>query len=90
MDNRLVYIEFHDCLHGFFSWRGTGMATTDFKPTQELAYLDQVPLHVIFINLRKAYNAMDRDRCMEILLGYGVGPKMQRLIQFFWDNAELV
>ena len=27
---------------------------------------------------------------MEILVGYGVGPKMQRLIQFFWDNAELV
>ena len=33
---------------------------------------------------------MIRDRCMEILVGYGVGPKMQKLIQFFWDNAELV
>ena len=32
---------------------------------------------------------MDRDRCLEILAAYGVGPKMLRLIQFFWDNAVL-
>ena len=33
---------------------------------------------------------MDRDRCTEIIVGYGVGPKIQKLIQFFWDDAELV
>ena len=33
---------------------------------------------------------MDRDRCMEILVGYGVRPTKRKLIQFFWDNAELV
>ena len=29
---------------------------------------------------------MDRDRYMVILVGYGVGQKMQKLIQFFWDK----
>ena len=90
MDTRLSSIKFHDCLHGFLSGRGTGTATTEVKLTQQLAYLEQAPLYGIFIDLKKAYDAMDRERCMEIMRGYGVGPNILRLIQFFWDNAELV
>ena len=44
----------------------------------------------MFVDLLKAYDAMDRDRCLEILVAYGVGPKMCRLIKYFWDNADLV
>ncbi len=33
---------------------------------------------------------MDRERCLLILEGYGVGPRMIRLIQNFWRNAVLV
>ena len=45
----------------------------------------------IFIDLlRKAYDAMDRDRCVKILDGYGVGPNILRLIVNCWDQAELV
>ncbi|EJK51098.1 hypothetical protein THAOC_29764, partial [Thalassiosira oceanica] len=35
-------------------------------------------------------DAMDRDRCMEIMEGYGVGPNMMRLIRTFWDEQKLV
>ncbi|KAL9183034.1 hypothetical protein ACHAXT_004821 [Thalassiosira profunda] len=42
------------------------------------------------LDLRKAFDAMDRGRCLEILEGYGVGPNMRRLIKCFWDNALLV
>ena len=45
---------------------------------------------MIFIDLMKAYDAMDREPCREILVGYGVGPDMIRLIMFFWDNVTLV
>lgn len=62
----------------------------EVKLTQQLAYMDQVLLYGIFIDLKKAYDAMDRDIYTEILTGYGVGPKMRKLVQFFWDNAELV
>ena len=83
MDGRLKSIELHDCLHGFLAGRGTGTAITEVKLTQQLAYLDQAPLYGIFIDLRKAYDAMDRGRCTEIMKGYGVGPNILRLIQFF-------
>ena len=49
-----------------------------------------MPLYGVFIDLRKAYNAMDRGRCLEILKAYGVGPEMLRVIGFFWDHAVLV
>ena len=55
-----------------------------------MAYMEQVPLYGIFIGLKKAYDAIDRDRCMEILVVYGVCVNMRKLIQFFWDNAKLV
>ena len=58
--------------------------------TQQLAYLEQEALYMVFIALRKTYDAMDRGRCLEILGEYGVGPNMLRLISYFWDNVELV
>ena len=62
MNKRLKKNEFQDCLHGFLGGRGTSMATTEVKLTQQLAYMDQVPLYDIFIDLKKDYDAMDMDR----------------------------
>ena len=76
MDRRLNAILFHDCLHGYMAKRGTGTATVDAKLAQQLAYLEQHPLYRIFINLRKAFDTMDRRRCIKILKGYGIGPNM--------------
>ena len=90
MDTRLNVIKFHDCLHGFVKKRGCGTATLEAKLVQQLCFIRQTPLFTEFLDLRKAYDAMDRERCLEILEGYGVGPKMLRLIKFFWDYAELV
>ena len=90
MNERLKSIEFHDCLHGFLAGRGTGTATIEVKLTQQLAYIKQVPLYGIFINLRKAYDSMDRGRVLEILKGYGVGPNLLRVLRYFWDQTVLV
>ena len=90
MDGRLNIIELHDCLHGFRSGRGTGTATLEAKLAQQLAYVEQEPLFGVYIDLRKAYDAMDRDRCLLIVEAYGVGPNMLRLIKAFWDEATLV
>ena len=76
MDTRLGVIEFHPSLHGFVKGRGCGTAGIEAKLAQQFAYLKQRPLYGIFIDLRKAYDAMDRDRCMEIMEGYGVGPNI--------------
>ena len=85
-------IKFHDCLHGFVQKRGCGTAVLEAKllQLQQLAYLQQTPLFGVFIDLKKAYDAMDRERCIQILKGYGAGERAMRLICNFWDQASFV
>ena len=37
-------------------------------------------LYVIFLDLTKAYDALDRSRCLDILEGYSVGPSARMLL----------
>jgi hypothetical protein len=50
------------------------------KLTQQLDHLEQVPFYGVFLDLKKALDSMNYERCLLILGGYGVGPKMIRLI----------
>ena len=47
-------------------------------------------LYVIFLDLHKAYAALDRSRCLEILEGYDVGPQARRLLQTYWRRLTMV
>ena len=47
-------------------------------------------LYVIFLDLTKAYDALDRSRCLEILEGYGVGPSTRRLLTTSWRCLTMV
>jgi len=64
-------VEFHDTLHGFRAKRGTGTAVIEAKLIQQLAARRQVPLYEVFLDLRKAYDTLDRQGALEILEGYG-------------------
>ena len=66
-------ITFHDFIHGFQASRGTGTATLKAKMLQNLSALSEEVMYVIFLDLHKVYDALDRSRCPEILEGYGVG-----------------
>ena len=68
-------ITFHDLLHGFREGRGTGTATLEAKLLHQLAAMREEVLYVIFLDLHKAYDALDRSRCLEILEQYRVGPR---------------
>jgi len=83
-------IEFHDCLHGFLAKRGTGTATIEAKLMQQLAAMDQVPLFEVFLDLKKAYDTLDRGRMLQILEAYGVGPRVLALLRTFWDQQKVV
>ena len=83
VDERLSKIELHDALHGFRAKRGCGTGIMEAKLVQQLAYREQCPLFGIFLDLRKAYDAMDRGRCLDILRDAGVGPKTIRILKAF-------
>ena len=46
----------------------------------QLAGIVHEPLFQVFIDMRKAYDDLYRGRRMEIIRGYGLGPKLQRLL----------
>ena len=55
-------ITYHEFLHGFRAGRGTGTATLEANLLQQLAALREKVLYVIFLDLHKSYNALDRSR----------------------------
>ena len=83
-------VQFHDALHGFRAHRGCGTAVIEAKLFQQLAKIQQVPVYEVFLDLRKAYDSVDRGRLLEILEGYGVGANALRLLRQFWDSQQIV
>ncbi len=70
---RLLSVEFHDSLHGRLLGRGTGNATIEAKLHQSLAWRDQCLLYQIYMDLKKAYDALDQEQTLKILAAYGLG-----------------
>ena len=83
-------ITYHNALHGFMSDRGMGTATLEAKLLQQLAALREEVLYVILLDLTKAYDALDRSRCLEILEGYGVSLNARRLLKTYWRRLTMV
>ena len=77
MDHQLEVIALHDSLHGCCNGQGTDTAMIKAKLVQQLAHIEQVPFYRVFIDLKKAFDAMDWERCLLILEGHGVGPNMR-------------
>jgi hypothetical protein len=90
MDHRLNAIKLHDCLHGCHMHRETGTGVIEAKLAQQLSYLELKPFYGVFLDLRKAFDSMDQERCIMILEGYGAGPRMIQLIRGYWRNAIMV
>ena len=67
MERRLQKLDLHESLHGGLKSKGTGTAIMEMKLAQGLAQLDQMPMWATFIDLRKVFNAIDRERLLEIL-----------------------
>jgi hypothetical protein len=75
MDRRLDTIELHDCLHGCRAHHRIGTGVIEAKMVQQLSYLEMKPFYGVFLDLKKAFDLMDRERCIMILEGYGACPR---------------
>ena len=85
-------ITYHKLLHRFWAGRGTGTATATLKTKllHQLAALREEVLYVIFMGLHKAYDALDRSRCLKILEGYGLVPQAFRILRTYWGRLRMV
>ena len=66
---------YHNVLHGFWDVRGAGTAAIDAKLIEQLTATREAVLLEVFLDLQKAYNALDQNRSLELLAAYGVGPR---------------
>ena len=80
--NQIVTLD--DVLRGFRAGRGMGTATLEAKLLHQLAGISHELLFQVFLDVQKAYNSLDRGRCVEILRGHGIRQNMVRLIAHHW------
>jgi hypothetical protein len=73
-------ISFCDALHGFQP--GQGMMTAII----EVKCLAHLPIFKIFIDLKKAYDTLDKECMLEILDWYGIGEGTT--LQLIWQFCD--
>jgi hypothetical protein len=83
-------INFDDSIHGFREQRGTGTAIIQQKLRMQLNIANKETGKHVFLDVKKAYDTLDRERTIEILRGYNVGPNILRIIEHFWDRHTIV
>ena len=55
----------------------------ELKIEQELDILDQEPLFLVLLDLRKEYDTVDQERLIMKLYGYSVIPRLCGLLKTF-------
>ena len=81
---------FHDVLHGFQVGQVTRTTSLKSKLLHQLVVMREEVLYKVFLDLQKAYETLDQYRCMDILVGYGVDLRMERILKDYWDHLPIV
>ena len=77
-------IEFHDTLHILCTGRSMGIDSLKAKLIHHLMAMRYEVLHDIYLDIHKAYDALDCGGCLDILVTYRVGPLALRLLWRYW------
>jgi Reverse transcriptase (RNA-dependent DNA polymerase) len=85
-------ISYHDAVHGFRRKRGTTTAISELKLYMRATRMNEKikPRFIIFLDLKKAYDTLDRLRTLEILRAYGVGPNICHFIEQTWEMDQMI
>ena len=76
----VVVITYHDALHGFQAGKGTATSAIETNLLQKLTAMREAVLFEVFLDIQKAYDALYRERSLDLLEAYGVGPRTVRLL----------
>ena len=91
IDTRIkTAVIFNDVLHGFRACRGTETAIVEIKMSRKLASINQDPLSLVFLDLRKVYNTLYHGRLLQTLGGYGADLKVWGILEEFWKTQKMV
>ena len=74
-------MQFHDVLHVFRAVRGTGIASFKSNLLQKLTVIRGKVLYEVFPNLQNLCGSLEIGWCMDILVGYGIFPQMERILR---------
>ena len=85
-------VHHHPAQHTKRLQTGEGDGNINYGGKSGLAARGVVPRNVlqVFLDVQKSYYSLDIGRCMDILRGHGLIPKLQRLLQCFWDEQAVV
>jgi hypothetical protein len=83
-------VKFHDGVHGFRAKRSCSTAILKVKLVMQLAKRTGRAYHQIFLDLLKAYDTLDQDRLYDIMRGYGLSPRMMKLLIASWTGSGVV
>ena len=85
-----VGITFHDVLHRFWVGCETGTAALKANLLQKLNVMRKLVLYEVFLDLQKAYDALDWESCLGIIVVYRVDPMMLRILRAYWVQLAMV
>ena len=74
----------HGAMHELRGGWGTETATLEANLDQQLMLLAHDPLFQVSLDIRKTYDSLDREQCLEVLSGYEVGANLTRLLNYYW------
>jgi retron-type reverse transcriptase len=60
-------IQFHDSIHGFRKNHGTSTAIMNVKLLMQMTQRKSIPLYMLFLDIKKAYDTLDHGRTINML-----------------------
>ena len=79
-------LQYNKSLHNFRAGWVTGNTPLKAKIIQHLTKVRKEVLYEIFLDIKNAYDTLDQERCLEILVTYGVGPRTEWHLQQYWKD----
>ena len=83
-------VEFCPAVHGFRRKRGCFTAIGEAKLRMQRAACTGETVYQVYLDLRKAYDSINRDGVIALMKKYGVGPRICRYVEAIWQDQSFL